>query len=297
MRAARSVAIAEAIVVVLILGSTLVLAKAALAYLGPLTTAALRYCLAFLFLLPFLNHRGAVNRWPAQLWLRFLIIGFSFYVVGNGALFLGLHYLTATTAALLLNFIPLLVLLAGALWLREIPTRWQATGVLVALVGAMMFFSPGLRAGEPLGIAIVAIGLVGNAAFGLIGREVTREQHADTLALTAIPLAFGGAILLPIALATEGLPQLSLAGWGILLCLAVINTACAYLLYNHVLRVLAAFEMSAMSSLSPLVTALLAWLFLHERLGMSQIGGIVIVILGVVLVQIGKPQREAASTS
>lgn len=139
---ARSIAIAESIVVTLLLGSTLVIAKGALHSVGPLTLAALRYCVAFLLFLPFLLRRRGREGWPSSLWLRFVAIGVSFYVVGNGALFLGLKYLPATTASLLLSLVPLLVLLAGIVWLRELPTRLQASGVLVGLIGSALFSRP-----------------------------------------------------------------------------------------------------------------------------------------------------------
>ncbi len=78
-----------------------------------------------------------------------------------------------------------------------------------------------------------------------------------------------------------------MAGWGLVLWLAIINTACVYALYNHALRTLAAFEMSVILSLAPLVTALWAWLLLGERLVTIQLIGMVVVILGVALVQWG----------
>lgn len=142
-----------------------------------------------------------------------------------------------------------------------------------------------------MGIAIVAVGLVGNAAYGMLGQEVAKTKQVDTLALTAIPLAFGGGMLLPIALSIEGVPRFSTIGWGIVLWLAMVNTACVYLLYNHALCVLAAFELSVILNLTPLVTALLAWLFLGERLSLIQLIGMVTVIGGVVLVQWGKQSR------
>ena len=291
----RLAALAEGLVVVLIFGSTLALAKAALAYLGPLTLSALRYCLAALLLHPLAARRASPARWPTRLWKRFLFIGLSFYVVGNGAVFLGLRYLPATTTTLLLNLIPIVVLVAGIVWLGEAPTRVQLAGVAVGLAGGALFFSPGFKAGEPLGIAIVTVGLVGNAMFGIVGRGIARERSADTLSLTAIPLAVGGAIMLPLALAVEGVPRSPAAGWGIVLWLAVVNTACAYLLYNHALRVLAALEMSMLLNLTPLVTALLAWAFLGERLGVVQLIGMVVVIAGVALVQWGRRAPKAAS--
>ena len=290
-KSSRLLALIEGVTVAIIFGSTLVLAKIALAYMGPLTLLALRYLLASLLLLPFVVRRRALTHWSRRLWLRFLLIGLSFYVIGNGAVLVGLKYIPATTGSLLLSFVPLLVLFAGLLWLKEVPTRLQMVGVLIGLVGSALFFSPGLKAGEPLGIGIIVIGLAGNASFGLFGREIAREgqtEHVDTLALTAIPLAFGAAIFLPLAYLVEGFPHFPVFAWSFVLVLTVINTICVYLLYNHALKVLAAFEVSMIINLAPLVTALLSWLFLAEQLSIVQIFGMFAILGGVALVQGGK---------
>jgi len=178
---ARLIAVSECVAFTLIAGSTLVFAKMALAYLGPLTITGLRYFLAFLVLFPFLFYHDRLTNISPHLWFRLFLIGLSLYVVGNGALYWGLKYVQATTASLLLSFIPLLVLIAGIIWLKEIPKRLQLVGVIVALIGGIFFFSPGQKVGEPLGIAIVSLGLTGNAAFGILGREIAREQKVDTL--------------------------------------------------------------------------------------------------------------------
>jgi len=291
---ARLIAVSECVAIHLIAGSTLVFAKMALAYLGPLTITGLRYFLAFLVLFPFMFCHDRLTNISPHLWFRLFLIGLSLYVVGNGALYWGLKYVQATTASLLLSFIPLLVLIAGIIWLKELPTRLQLVGVTVTILGCLLFFSPGLKVGEPLGIAIVSLGLTGNTAFGILGREIAREQKVDTLTLTAVPLAFGSVLLTPIALSIEGLPRFSVTGWGIVLGLAVVNTVCAYVLYNHALRMLPAFELSAMLNLTPLVTAIWAWLFLSEKLSIAQIIGMVIVVIGVLVVQLCKKNGESA---
>jgi drug/metabolite transporter (DMT)-like permease len=278
-------AITEGVLIALILGSTLVLAKIALTSLGPLTIAAVRYTLAFFLLLPFLLHRGRLTGWSSRVWGRFFLIGLSFYVIGNGSLIWGVRYLPATTASLLLSLVPLLVLLAGIIWLKETPARTQLVGVLIGLGGCILFFSSGLKAGEPLGLGIVAVGLLGNAMYGVLGREMTKEPGVDTLSLTAIPLGLGSAFLLPLAFVIEGWPKFEAQSWGIVLLLAVVHTAVVYLLYNHALRLLAAFELSVLVNLSPLFTALWAWLLLGELLGPLQLTGMLIVIIGAILVQ------------
>ena len=282
---ARLIASAETLLLALVLGSTLVVSRIVLHFLGPLTLTASRYFLAFLILLPFIPQRNLFRRWPPRTWLLLLLIGVSFYALGNGALILGLRFLSATTDALLLNLVPLLVLVAGVIWLKEIPTHLQLVGVVIGVLGGVLFFSPGLSAGEPLGLAIVTVGLLGNAAYGLLGRALAREGRVDTLSLTAIPLALGSLLLLPCALLIEGVPPFVPQAWVLVVLLAVINTAVAYVLYNHALKVLAAFEVSVILSINPLVTALWSWVLLGERLQGLQVLAMAVVISGVVLVQ------------
>ena len=85
---------------------------------------------------------------------------------------------------------------------------------------------------------MVAVGLLAFAVFSILGREAAGGRLVDTLPLTALPLGFGGGLLLLLAFSLEGVPTLPLAGWPIVLWLAVINTAFAQLFYNHSLRVL-----------------------------------------------------------
>ncbi len=285
----RWLAVFESVVVAAIWSSSFVFIKMGLAYTRPLTMAGARYFLAFLLLLPLVIRRGkAVGSLSPRSWARLFLMGLSAYTVGNGALFWGLQYLPATTASFLWSFMPLIVLFLGILWLREMPTSWQIVGVWISLAGSWLFFSPGLSAGEPLGIGIVTVGLLGFALFTILGREVARERQMDTFVLSAFPLGFGGGLLLLIALPLEGMPRFSVAGWGIVLWLALVNTAFAYILYYHSLQELTALEINVVFNLTPLGTAVISWCLLGERLNLAQIAGMVVVIAGVAAVQWGR---------
>ena len=284
----RAPAISEGIVTMIIWSSTFILVKQGLESVGPLTLAGFRYFLAFLLLLPFLiRRRPALRSWSPNLWLRLALIGLAAYTVGNGALFWGLKYVPATTGSFLLSLVPLLVLFMSVIWLRELPSRWQVIGVVVGLAGAFLFFIPGFGESEPLGIVIILAGLFGFAAFTILGRGVAREREVDTLSLTAVPLAIGGAVLLVLAVIVEGWPKIPGAAWPIIIFLALINTAVAYMLYNHAMQTLTALEINMLLNLAPLSTAILAWIFLDETISAVEVAGIFIVILGVGLVQWG----------
>jgi len=293
----RVVAIGESVLATTIWASSFVFVKIGLEYMGPLTIAGFRYFLAFIVLLPFLMRKGTIRQPISRgVWLRLFAIGISAYTVGNGALFIGLKYLPATTVSFLMSLSPLLILIAGAVWLKEIPTRWQVFGIIVSLFGSLLFFSSGLQSGEPAGIIIVIVGLIGFMLFGILGREIAKVKQLDTITLTTIPLAIGGGFLLLIAFPLEGMPLLSTKSVGIVLWLAIVNTALAYVLYNHSLQILTALEMNVMLNLAPLGTALLAWWLLGERLSFVQIIGMVVMIIGVILVQrTHKKQNEKAT--
>jgi len=279
----RSLALLEALLVSMVWGSSFIFVKIALTELGPLTIGGLRYFLGFACLLPFLRCRSfTLTR--AQ-WLRMAFLGFSGYTLANGALFWALRFLPATTGSFLMSLITVTVLLGGVVWLREIPKRLQVVGILIVLAGMALFFSSGLKPGEPLGLAIFALALLGFTLFGLLSRIAAINRQVDTLTLTALPLAIGGGLLLAIAVPIDGIPSASPRTWSLILLLAAINTAMGYVLYNHALQSLQAFEMNVLLNLTPIWTAVLGWLVLDEILSSAQWTGIFVVIAGVMLVQ------------
>lgn len=293
----RVLALFETLLVTILWASSFVLVKLALTEIGPLTTAGLRYFIAFLVLTPFLIHkRDSFRMVKPRTWLVLVLIGLCAYTIGNGAFFWGLQYLPATTTSFLMSVNPVLILLAGIWWLKEVPTRIQVFGVVVCLAGSVLFFSNGLKADELLGLLFTIVGVLGFSLFGILSRAVARERQVDTFTLTAVPMGFGGGILLLLAIIIEGVPHLSLRVGGILLWLALPNTAIAYMLYNHSLRNLTALEMTVMLNLSPLGTALLAWIILGERITLIQLVGMFVLIVGVVLVQQRSRRRLEIST-
>jgi drug/metabolite transporter (DMT)-like permease len=278
-------AIIEAVFINIIWASTFIFVKLALKDLGPLTIGGLRYFLGFLILLPFMLKSKKRPSFTRSAWLQLFLIGFSSYTLANSAMFWSLLYLPATMVSFLMGMTTLLVFFGGVIWLKEIPSRLQTAGIIITLIGTGMFFSVGLNPGEPLGILIMGAALLCFTVFGILGRNTARAQTVDTLSLTAYPLAIGGGILLLIAIPIEGIPTASIQTWGLILWLAAVNTSLAYILYNHSLQVLTAFQMNVMLNLAPIWTAVMGWFFLNEHLNALQFIGMVIVIIGVGLVQ------------
>lgn len=283
----RSVAILETLLCAFIWGSSFVGVKIVLRYTGPLTVAGIRYFLAFLLLLPWLIRRtpNASVLWRTHR-LRLTLMGLAQYTFGNGALFIALQTIPATTVSLSMSFLPIPVAFIAYLRMRERPRALQLAGILTATVGGLIFFSPGIEGSvSALGWGALLFGLGVLALYPVLAREVARVREISTLALTAFPLGIGGATLLLLAAGMEGIPAMPAYAWGVLIGLAVINTLVAYLLYTHALQRLHAVEANIMLNLTPVGTALIAWAALGERLQPIQLGAMVLIIGGATCVQ------------
>ena len=281
-----------ALLVTFLWSTSWVLIKIGLDDIPALTFAGLRYSLAFFALLPIALRRADIHvlrSLPRSTWANLVLLGLIFYAVTQGAQFLALTYLPAMTNSLLLSFSAVLVTVFGVMLLNERPTPFQWTGVGLYLVGVVLYFAPKeILPGQAVGYGIAAVGVLATALSAILGRAVNRSTVLPPVMVTVITMGIGSFALLAAGLIIQGLPRLSLLNWGIILWLAVVNSALAFTLWNASLRTLSAMESSIINNTMLFQIAILAWIFLGERLDLFGIAGMVIAGLGTVLVQLRK---------
>jgi drug/metabolite transporter (DMT)-like permease len=298
-------AVLQALLVTLLWSTSWVLIKIGLAELSALPFAGLRYVLACACLLPVALLRGRVRSELRGLAAGpgrgrrlglLLALGLTLYTVTQGAQFLALHHLPAQTASLLWSFSTVVVALSGIALLAERPTARQWSGLVLYLAGAMIFLHPAAAGGARwLGILIAVAGVLANASAAVIGRAVNRHATLTPLTVTVVSMGIGSIALLATGIVAQGLPSPSRTGWLIIVWLAVVNTAAAFVLWNLTQRTLSATESSVVNSTMLIQIPVLAWLFLAETLGARQLTGLSIAALGVLLVQLrgGLPGKLA----
>ncbi|HSM49791.1 MAG TPA: DMT family transporter [Thermoanaerobaculia bacterium] len=282
---------ALALFVTFLWSTSWVLIKLGLRDLAPLSFAGLRYVLAALLLLPALAlrpaDRAALRGMGPREWLELAGLGLVLYAVTQGAQFAALALLPAASVGIVLAFSPLAVAVASAPLLHERLERRQAAGLLLFLAGALLYFGAGAwPVGRAAGLAAALLALVANAAASILGRAVNRRGRLSPLAVTAVSMGLGSAALLATGVAIEGLPRPTPAGWAILGWLAAVNTALAFTLWNRALQRLTATESSLLNNTMLVQVAVLAWLFLGERLGGREITGLAVALAGVALAQL-----------
>jgi drug/metabolite transporter (DMT)-like permease len=287
---ARLVAILQALLVISLWSSSWVLIKWGLRDLPPLTFAGLRYFLAFLVLVPFASSRSnrvALRSLGRRSFVDLVILGLLLYALAVGAQFVALWYLPAVTTRLILSFNTVTVALLSGVLLRERPTRLQWYGVLIALLGAYLYFHPvdvTMRQLQGIGVALVAMLTFSLAS--VQGRNIARSKTISPLLVTAVSMGVGSTVLLISAALSQGIPNISPTNWLIILWLSVVNTSFTFVLWNRTLRTLSAVESSIISNAMIIEIAVLAWVFLGERLTVVDGVGLGLVILGAVTVQL-----------
>ena len=286
-------AVLQALFVTFLWSTSWVLIKWGLQEIPPLTFAGLRYAIAACVLLPgFWQKRDELRALTRGNWIQLLTLGLVFYTLTQGSQFLTLKYLDAIPFSLILSFTPLFVAGASTFTLHERPTRLQWIGLAATLVGAALYFGPSNPfRGAALGFSLAGLSLSANVVSSLLGRSVNRRHIASPIVVTTISMGFGALLMLGAGLGTQGLPALSLKGWGIIVWLAVVNTAFAFTLWNRTLRTLSATESSVINNTMMIQIAVLAWIFLGERLGALEIAGLLAVAAGTLLVQLRRGPR------
>lgn len=279
----------QAFIVTLLWSSSWVLIKIGLEDIPALTFAGLRYTVAFLALTPFAFRRGnleQVRKLSRRDWILLIMLGLLFYTLTQGAQFVGLFYLPAVTVSLLLNFTAVIITLLGIFLLAEVPNLRQWIGVVLAALGGILYFYPiGVSSAQAVGLIIVITGVLANSGSAVLGRYINRSGRINPWTVTVVSMGIGSLILLISGLTFQGLPVLSLASWGIIVWLAIVSTAAAFTLWNHTLRTLSAMESGVINNTMLIQIAVLAWVFLGERLNQQEVAGLVIAAVGTVMVQ------------
>jgi drug/metabolite transporter (DMT)-like permease len=274
-----------------------VIIKVGLADIPALPFAGLRYAIAFLCLLPFNLVRKSSPAWKKltrKEWLLLGLLGLIYYAITQGTQFLALSYLPAMSASLILNFTTAAVALVGIFLLAERPSLVQWIGVFINLAGILIFFFPAdLPANQVFGIAIAVIGVIANAGSSILGRYLNRLGTISPLQVTTVSMGIGSTILMAAGILTQGLPQLSPANWLAVIWLAIVNTAVAFSLWNKTLRVLSAMESSIINSTMLIQIAILAWIFLGERVSWQEGIGMGLAAIGVIIVQVRKQPKDS----
>lgn len=191
--------------------------------------------------------------------------------------FFALERISAGLTSLLLYFYPALVVVLGALLLRDRPRPAAVVCVVVATAGTALTLGPvggGQRTGVLLGLAAALV-------YALYILASSRVHGVGSFATAAVVLTAGALSFGLLAAATR--PRLPQAGeaWLALVGVALVGTVVAVTTFFAALKLLGPSDTAVVSTVEPVVSVTVAAAVLGERLSALQVAGGVVVLLAV----------------
>jgi len=271
------------IFVMMIWGSSFTVTKVVVTELPPHIFAGIRNLIGCAALLPFyiLRRRKVKDRLPyGKLTLMGLAGTTLYYFVFNT----GMKYVSASTGALIEGLAPVAIAIPAAIILKEHLKKRAIAGIVLSVSGVILvgFIGNAQKSGNALLGSFLIVGAVLLwTAYTLLSRSL---KETDTVLVTTVSTFIGTALSLPLPayeIITGGMPAISWKVWAGMIYLGVFASAVAYSLYNKALESLPAAQVGNFLNLNPVIGALIAFLFLKDRLTGLQMAGGVLVLAGI----------------
>jgi drug/metabolite transporter (DMT)-like permease len=288
-------------------GASWPLGKVVAQSMPPLAAASIRFILASVALLLWLYRVGNMKVFLTLNIGQWVGMGCASVagVLGYSICFmLSLQSVPAGKAAMVVALNPVLTMLFAAMVFRERVNLVMGIGVALAVTGALYALTEGvllaMQPGQSGKGELLLLGCAGCwVGYTLIGRMVLTT--VDSLTTTTVTAAIGAVLLFLASMLLEGpaawigLLDTPATAWLSIVVLGLGATALAYAWYLHGVKVLGAGAAAAYMTLVPLFGMLFSSLWLGEILTMSLLGGGILAISGMMLMNLGRLRMARAS--
>jgi drug/metabolite transporter (DMT)-like permease len=234
---------------------------------------------------------AVVERWrsgrPLPSWkvtVQALLVGALGYWFASYTDFIGLEFISAQFERLILFTYPLFVVIFGAMFFHQ-PMRLRALAAIgVSYAGLMLIFVEKLESGgrdAVIGTGLVLCSALAFAMYQLLAKSVITVMGPRLFTCVAMSGAALGAFVTFMLTHPAANLIVSQRVFGLAIVLAIGATVLPSFFLNAALHRISAQANAAIGTVSPVVTIVLAAMFLGEVLKPAGIAGAVLVVAGV----------------
>lgn len=291
--------------------------KYTLGFIQPFSFLFWRFLITSFVFLPIFaiyKRKKSIKLSPKKI-VNLSILGFLGTTLSLGLLFAGYKYTTAIDGSLIYSLAPLIVVVGGAIFLKEQITRMERVGTLIALLGSIIIIIQPILEGNifalknTYGNILVLVSAIAWAVYCLLVRKFEFKERTDPLILTAIGFFAGFITIIPlflhenfllndylksVHLPTQSLFYLNPAALSGILYMSLFSSVVAYFTYNLGYSLIEASEATIFDYLKPVFATPVAILWLGEKITPPFLLGAVIIALGVFLTEY-RPRSLAAT--
>ena len=271
-------------------GGSVVAQKVALGPFSPVETSVFRGLGALAILIPLWMWKEGGGRFSKKDWGMFGWLGLG--VLGNHLLVLfGLQFIGAGAAGVIIGASPAITAFLSSLILKDVPLRLIWQGCLVSFVGVGVVTGQsgmvGVGSNPVLGGVLVLSGLVSWALY-TIGCRRTMERFSP-LTVTWTTLMMSLLFEIPLLVLNHkmlvaGVDTVPLSGWVALVYVMVFATALGQQAWLFGVDGVGPSRAGIFGNLVPVSALFFSLVILGEAVGLREISGIGLILLGVWLV-------------
>jgi drug/metabolite transporter (DMT)-like permease len=269
-------------------------ARVIVAAAPPLTSLSLRFLISGLIAVVIARMLGQTWELTRNQWRATIIFGICQNALYLGLNFVAMQWVEASLAAIIASTMPLIVALAGWLLFSEKIQTLGVIGLLAGVVGVSLIMGARMQGGaDILGILLCIGGVVSLAAATLALRSAT--TGGNFMMVVGLQMLVGSAILWGPALAFETIE----ITWSWELIVAFFYTTlvpgvAATLVWVMLVDRIGAVKAATFHFLNPFFGVAIAAVILGEALGPTDLIGVVIIAVGILMVQLSKQAAPKA---
>ncbi|MCC5812547.1 MAG: DMT family transporter [Ectothiorhodospiraceae bacterium] len=280
-----------------------VVARGVIDTVPPMALSFWRWMVAFAIIVPFsLPYLKASLPVIRRHWRILLVLSFLSAGMFNTLQYLAAHTTTAVNITLVNSTMPIMIGIFAFLWLGERPGRRQVQGILIALAGILVVISRGslevlasigFAAGDLLMVLAIACWGFYSVLLKRYGVPLHPVMLITVIIAMALPITFalylfemGLGYYFPFR--AEVLPPVLYVG--------IFPALLSYLGWNYGVTVLGPSRAAIFIYLMPLFAAVLATVFLQERLHVYHAAGGLLILVGLYLATRAGPRAMAAES-
>lgn len=287
--------LAVVVLVAVLIGGNFTALKFALDHSTPLLIAGMRTVIGGTFLLGFAFLRG--ERFPTSRrdLFNIFMVSLSITTVSSGLLVFGVSRVTAGVASLVASTMPMFTAVLALVLMKTQISRLAGLGLAVGFAGTLVLASPSLGGGSgTIGIVSLIVSAIA-WAFGNVYMKWQDMTNVSPIMLVGVQLYMSAMCLIPFALVVEGTSdtEWTLGLFAPLLYAAIPANAVTFALLATVVRKATPTQAASTAYLIPLFGVFFGWLIRDERLGIVELMGGVLIIMGV-YVLVTANTRQAA---
>jgi drug/metabolite transporter (DMT)-like permease len=291
-------------IVYIVWGSTYFFIQVAIQGIPAMIMGLMRYTTAGLLMLGWCALKGD-KIWIKKDVINAAIGGVILLGIGNGIVIWVEQALPSAMVAIMVSANPIwFVVLDKRNWRENLRSTPTIVGLIIGFAGVILLFGEQVvntmggahNSAKIWGVGLLVLGPIAWSAGSLYSKYNGSSSPARVN--TAWQMLVAGIAFLPVAalhneFARFNIKQVPAQAWMAVVYLIFFGSILAFTAYVWLLQVRPATQVSTHSYVNPVIAVLLGVMFAQEHISWLQIGGLIIILLSVLLINLAKYRKDA----